>query len=248
LLNQIAAIHSTTGGGGGIPVSGYSLWLDASDANTFSYSSGSVVSQWNDKSANAYNLTQGTVGYQPTRQTNVQNGLPAVAFGNKFMANSSVAWGASSTTLFIVAKEDKSLGTNFQNIVTTGTGATGQWGYGITSDGTSEYLAIFDIGQGYSAFNTVMTNGNSDVLAFKSAGISSGSVTSSMWKNGTAAAVQPATLNNTTSATGFQIGAAASASEPFFGWICEIILYPSQLSDTDRVSVQDYLKTKWGTP
>ena len=37
------------------------------DANTFTYSSGSVVSQWSDKSGNTRHATQGTVSQQPTR-------------------------------------------------------------------------------------------------------------------------------------------------------------------------------------
>lgn len=247
-MSPILGITASSRVSAAAPLAGYSLWLDASDATTFTYSSGSVVSQWNDKSANGYNLTQSTVGYQPTRETNIQNGLPAVAFGNKFMRNTSLNWGAAASTLFVVAKEDKSLGTGYQNLVTTGGGATGEWGYGIFDNSAGDYLGIFDIGQAASSFGTVMTTGNSDVLAFKTAGISSGSVTASLWKNGTAAAISPATQNNTTSAAGFQVGAAASAAEPFFGWVCEVVLYPSQLSDTDRNSVESYLKTKWGTP
>ena len=231
----------------GIPLAGYSLWLDASDSSTFTYSSGTVVSQWSDKSANAYNFTQGTVGNQPNRNA-TQNGLSAVTFGGKLIANASLNWGASSSTLFIVAREDKALGTGFQNIVTTGTGATGEWGYGIADDSTTDYLSIFDIGQAASPFNTTMSSGNADVLAFKSAGISSGTVISYLWKNGTAAGVQPATRATTTSATGMVLGSNAAISESFYGYICEVILYPSQLSDTDRNTVEAYLKTKWGTP
>jgi hypothetical protein len=30
------------------------------------------------------------------------------------------------------------------------------------------------------------------------------------------------------------------------GFLCELFIYPSQLSDTDRVIVEDYLMNKWG--
>lgn len=232
----------------GPPVTGYSLWLDANDATTFTFSSGSVVSQWNDKSGNAYHFAQATVANQPTRNTNQQNSLPAVTFATDFLSNASINWGASASTLFIVAKEDKAAGTGFQNLFTTGTGASGQWGYGISSDGTSEYISIFNIATNYTPFDTVMTTGNADVLAFKSAGISAGSVTASLFKNGTAGVTSPVTRSGTTSAAGALLGASAAAVEPFFGFVCEVILYPSQLNDTDRNSVESYLKTKWGTP
>lgn len=244
----VLGILSSSYRSAGIPVSGYSLWLDADDATTFSYSSGSVVSQWNDKSANNYHFSQATVANQPIRNTNQQNGLPAVTFAADFLANTSINWGASASTLFIVAKEDKSAGTGFQNLFTTGTGAAGQWGYGVSSDGTSEYISIFNIATNYTPFDTVMTTGNADVLSFKSAGISAGSVTANLWKNGTAGVTSPVTRTGTSSAAGALLGSAAAASEPFYGFFCEIILYPSQLNDTDRQSVESYLKTKWGTP
>jgi type IV pilus assembly protein PilA len=45
--------------GSSLPVSGPSLWLDATDAATVVQSGGSVVG-WNDKSANSYSLTPGS--------------------------------------------------------------------------------------------------------------------------------------------------------------------------------------------
>jgi hypothetical protein len=53
---------------------------------------------------------------------------------------------------------------------------------------------------------------------------------------------------NVTSATGAVLGSAASAVEPYFGTVCEVIVYPSQLGTSDRNLVEAYLKTKWGTP
>ena len=41
------------------------LWLDAADDSTFSYSSGTEVSQWRDKSGNNFHANQATVGNQP---------------------------------------------------------------------------------------------------------------------------------------------------------------------------------------
>ena len=41
------------------PVAGYTVWLDASDTATITQSGG-VVSQWTDKSVNAYAFTQAT--------------------------------------------------------------------------------------------------------------------------------------------------------------------------------------------
>ncbi len=233
----------------GVPVAGYSLWLDASDPTVFSYSSGTVVSQWNDKSGNAYHFTQATVANQPSRNA-TQNGLDAVTFDTDFLSNTSLNWGGSNSTVFWVGKEDNTAGTGFQNLFTTGTGATGQWGYGIGSNAVGNYYAIFDIGQGAHSFNLFPTNSNADVMAFTSGGVvGTTNVTGNAFKNGTASSQNPLTTSTTTtSAAGAVLGSAASAVEPYFGTVCEVIVYPSQLGTSDRNLVEAYLKTKWGTP
>jgi hypothetical protein len=231
------------------PVAGYSLWLDGADDSSFTYSSGALVSQWSDKSGNSRHFTQATTSSQPSRLVNIrQNNYPVVMFNSDLLANTGFNWGASNSTLFVVAKEDKTLGTGYQNLITTGTGATGEWGYGIADDASFDELGIFDIGQGFAPFGTSMTNGNADVLAFKTSGISSGSVTAYAYKNGTSVAIQPATRGSTTSAAGMVLGSNSALNESFYGYVCEVILYPSQLSDTDRNLVEAYLKEKWSTP
>jgi len=226
---------------------GASLWLDATNDGSFTYSSGTVVSQWSDLSGNGYHFTQATLANQPNRN-GTQNGLSAVTFGGDFVANTSLNWGASNSTLFFVGRENKALGTTYQNMFTTGTGATGQWGYGLNDNSAGEQISIFDIGQNLTAFNFAMGASNADVLVFTSAGISAGSVTANLFKNGTADSTNPRTIITTTSAAGAVLGSDASVAEPYYGTICEVILYPSQLGTSDRNLVEAYLKAKWGTP
>ena len=241
-------IFSAAGAGGGyvLPVAGASLWLDATNTSSFTFSSGSIVSQWSDLSGNGYHFTQATLANQPNRN-GTQNGLSAVTFGSDFLANTSLNWGSSNSTLFVVGREDKALGTGYQNIFTTGTGATGQWGYGIQDD-FLEKIGIFDIGQSFTGFNSVMGSLNADVLAFTSSGLSGSSVTSNLFINGSADSLNPRIGVSTTSAAGAVLGSNASVSEPYYGTICEVVLYPSQLGTSDRNLVEAYLKAKWGTP
>ena len=49
------------------PISGYELWLDSSNASSFTYSSGSVISRWTDRSANAYSFEPSATTNAPTR-------------------------------------------------------------------------------------------------------------------------------------------------------------------------------------
>ena len=56
-------------------ISGLRLWLDASDASTFTYSSGVIVSRWADKSGNANHANQSTGSLQPSRTGTINSCL-----------------------------------------------------------------------------------------------------------------------------------------------------------------------------
>lgn len=74
------------------PISGYELWLDSSDAATFTYSSGSVISRWVDKSPSAYFFEPSSTTYAPSR-TGTQNGKSTVLFDgvNDFLISTASA-------------------------------------------------------------------------------------------------------------------------------------------------------------
>lgn len=249
LNNIVGLLNDGVGGFSPASITGLKLWLDAADSATITLN-GSNVSQWNDKSTNAFNFDQGTAGNQPARTLSGQNGKTVLTFSsNDFLKNTSINWGASASTLFIVGKEDNTAGTGYQNFFTTGTGATGQWGYGIAANSPTDNnrIAIFDIGEGLDRFTNQMTNSNADIMCFTSNGISAGSVTANLFFNASADASNPVTRNSTTSAAGAQLGAAASGSEAYNGTICEVIMYDTVLSSGNRILVQDYLKAKWAT-
>jgi hypothetical protein len=82
------------------------LWLDASDEDTI-VSSGGSVSQWNDKSGNGNNATQGTGSAQPATGSTTQNGLNVLDFdgGDELMLPSGVyTIPTGSNTIFVVSK------------------------------------------------------------------------------------------------------------------------------------------------
>jgi hypothetical protein len=242
----IGIIASSGAAAGGVPVSGYSLWLDASDTTTFSFSSGSRVSEWRDKSGNGYNFVQATSANQPDRSA-TQNSLSAVKMrvsGTRyFMTNTSLGdWSASAFTFFSVIDFNDG---NFVAII--GRNSVGALQMG--SNGSAVNFAISRIGQATSSSNLTPTASNADVAVYKSAGISSGSVSVDVYKNGTAGS-SALTLTSLGSGNKNIIGASNDglADDQFGndGYICELILFPSQLNDTDRNQVEDYLIAKWG--
>jgi hypothetical protein len=93
--------------GGGLPttpVAGYQAWYDAADTGTFTIVS-NRVSQWDDKSANGFNLTQGTAGDRPTYNAAPRtiNGVtcPEFTTGGEFLESSCPADDRTSTTFVV---------------------------------------------------------------------------------------------------------------------------------------------------
>jgi len=64
------------------PIAGMRGWYDASSRDNFSFSSGDIVSQWNDLSGNAYHATPQADVYdhKPTLDANMCNGKSALHF------------------------------------------------------------------------------------------------------------------------------------------------------------------------
>lgn len=85
-------------------IPGCCLWLDASDPTSFSYMN-NKVSQWRDKSSNAFVFNQITDGNRPVN-TNTQNGLKTITFdatrSTYLLGPSNFSIGTSSYSLFVV--------------------------------------------------------------------------------------------------------------------------------------------------
>jgi hypothetical protein len=139
------------------PVAGYKVWLDASDTGTIS-SSGGAVSQWTDKSVNAYTFTQATAAYKPTTASETQNGKNVLSWGSNDLLVSTAAasvWKflnhGSGSTYFVAAKHTAT--SSFGSVITTNGGSetekgvlkwfrsSSNYGEGITT-GTSGVIAV----------------------------------------------------------------------------------------------------------
>jgi hypothetical protein len=233
------------------PVAGYNLWLDAatSSASNFTFGSGNYVSQWTDKSGNGNHFTQATSGSQPLWTANSQNSLGGVYFyvsNLRYLVNTSLGnFSGSPFTMFVIYKEPDT--PNY--VALMGRNSIGALALGGDNSNPVKY-AISRIGEATSVSNLTATKTNADSLVYKSAGVSGGSISVNIYKNGTAAsgAVSLAISSNgdRNNISGDVNGAGDSMSSS--GFVCEYIMYPSQLSDTDRNSVEAYLKAKWGTP
>jgi hypothetical protein len=242
------------------PVAGYKAWFDAADTATITVS-GSAVTQWNDKSANGYNLTQGTAGNRPLSGTRTINSKNVIDFdGTNDSLNGSTAsnWtflnNATGNSIFVVALSDTNAAAGF--VMSTAGGSSTSVGFDFIRQpaGTIYYFvrrgvggtsAVSAISQGNwadatSVYYTLLSTPNNGTTLDKAISRVSGG---SELKSNTSTDAPSA--SNPTQA--LCVGDASdSAGAGFNGVIGEIILYDSILSSTDRATNETYLANKWG--
>ena len=226
------------------------LWFDASDPATITQSGG-TVSEWRDKSSNAYSVIQGTVGNRPTYATNLLNGLPGVQLsGTRFLyqVGSSMPNFSSSpaTTVYMVTKNGSSI-TNW-NIINT------MWFTGI-SGGTQRYHYSF----GYLTTNGItlfakgaaVVNPSSYVVPLNSnaiIGFSSSATSNFLFYNGSNTAyASSGALPSANNTTWFIFGDARTSTPTVTDEnIYEYVGFNTELTRAQQQLVEGYLATKWG--
>jgi hypothetical protein len=243
-----------------LSISGCELWMDAADTATISVS-GSAVTQWNDKSANARTFTQGTSGNRPLSGTRTQNSLNVIDFDgsdDRLVSTSSAAtWnflhnGAEYTVFFAAVKD----GDSYTDLMGNNGNASANIGAAF-SEANSLRLAAF-VSRGVSG-DVVLYNvtSSSTVSGFhywsaqaKPSDATVANRSAIRYKNGSAITNNADTSSVTASNASFDLTIGDTkgntTSLPFNGGLGEILLYNSYLSAGDMTKVNDYLAAKWG--
>ncbi len=226
------------------------LWFDASDPTTITQSSG-TVSEWRDKSSNAYSVIQGTASNRPTYATNLLNGLPGVqlsATSYLYQVGSSMPNFSSSpaTTVYMVAKNGSTM-PNW-NIINT------MWFTGI-SGATQRYHFSF----GYLTTNGITLFANGSAVVNPSAyvvplnsnaiiGFSSSATSNFIFYNGSNTAyASSGALPSANNSTWFLFGDARLSTPPVTDEnIYEYLGFNTVLTTAQQQAVEGYLATKWG--
>jgi hypothetical protein len=222
-----------------LPVKGnLALWLDASDDSTFSYSSGTSVSLWKDKSGNNYSAVQATVANQPSRST-TQNSKKTLNFdGTNDTLVVSNFIGNSEMSIFVVSNCGNTLFIEHSVNVNTNNGfylyGAGGGMFAINRNSVITYNALTDWLTGGYSIATGTNSIGTDLLTFK---------------NGTQQSPSSSNLvsisaSNTTAS--LYIGSRAASGIWTSGPIAEILIYNRKVSNAERNSIHTYLGLKWG--
>ena len=238
MLGVMADSYNAPAVGGGLPVAGVRAWYDASDASSFTYSSSTIVSQWNDKSGNNLHFTQGTVSTQPNRN-GTQKGLTTLVFDgvdDSLIRATPMSTVIDNFTMFAVYKRTGGAaneGTFFASGSTGNGWAMSARAYNLQNPG---FLMgginwhSYGFGDNTSSPWVVQT-------LRKTAGVWSGYLSSK-----TVTAFTPAPGATTHVPTAASI---CNATHKFGGEIAELIFYDTVISDTDRGKIETYLYSKW---
>lgn len=228
------------------------LWLDAADLTTITESSGSVT-QWNDKSGNGYDVTQGTAARRPVTGTRTLNGRNVIDFdGSDDNLNRQTSMGLwqniTGGTLYFVSVYDISPTTprilfyiRRNNTVAMAGNSPGTKANKYNAGGRTDAAQILmvvnstnDIPAGTGIIqSSVFDIANTDLFIYVN-GVLQGTNTS----------------YQTTSTTDFEsnrleVGSRVDSTAAINGTIGEILVYHTAHTAEQRQAVESYLKTKW---
>ena len=214
-------------------ITGCQVWLDGADSSVVSFSSGSNVSTWSDKSGNGRNAT-------------VYAGTPTYtsALGMTFNGSSSlqITYTASPTieSMFVIIKFNSVSG---QGDILSGT-ASGQREYLMYvpySPGTI-YLGRHSTGPSGAINGGTVTTGSNYLLEYVFNGTGN---TISFFQSGNT--ITSGTPQFTYSAGGtISVIGSYNGGGYLQGQIYEMIIYSTALGTTERQQVEAYLSQKWG--
>ena len=233
-------------------LSSLQLWLDASDRSSITTVSG-VVSQWVDKTSNAYTLTQATAGSRPTYFNSTNQiifsndrflNVPQASINNAATYTFFFVFTPVATSNWIMVKQYDGINT-YNALSMTNFSGTG----GGRTAGTSGFLYFHPL-------NGVATVSSSTALITNTQQLISmtyDATTLTMLRNGTqlSATAGAYALPNQTGATNFTMGIWNSSGVIQDTGVTnfqmnEFLFYNRGLSTQDRQTVEGYLAWKWG--
>lgn len=214
---------------------GLRLWLRADAAGN--YGQGDPVDRWLDRSGNGNDATQATAGLQPTFQTGVINGLPAVRFDglDDILTISGAGLGISGAFSFLLVYRSSNSAAD-AGVFGNGIDAHAQVTHDVASFiyhyvGSGGNTIFWARGTGVWTVDVFVWDGTLGANGLRdwAEGVLKGQRTSS---------VQPS------STADYQLGLATSY---WGGDIAEVIVYNRALSDDERKRLERYLGRKYAS-
>ena len=224
-------------------------WYDASHAGSFTYHSGTLVSQWNDRSGSGNHLVSASSSVAPDR-TGTQNGLSIVAFTSDLLTDS----GGGVSAQIADAESDFSIAVVYianstaANFLMGGTPTSTSRGFGIfrQSSTNAEFRARNSVSNRVRRV-TVPADGWRTLIGTVDAS-SPGTRIPTLRANGTDGATEfAAATSGAAGALGVGARDSSGAATMFDGSLAELIVYDNIISGANVTDLETYLQDKWAT-
>jgi hypothetical protein len=214
-------------------IGGCQLWLDSTDSSTVSFSSGSNVSQWRDKSgsSNHFSLTNGTTSYIS------DNGMSVINFpSGAIMSSANQITFTTLSAFYIVSRINAITGTNNIGMLLGFTNINGgDKSIRLYVSGTIgiSLLGTAGVGDGNElANNNYFVNGSFNPSFGSNVYLNVYSIIG--------------TVAPQSGGTSFLTLSSSFLSRFFIGNIAEFIYYPAGITNRQREQIEGYLAQKWG--
>jgi hypothetical protein len=245
------------------------LWLDASDTATITASLGSV-SQWDDKSGNGRNVTQGTAAAQPTTGASTLNGLNVLNFDGGDRLNSveaAATWkflhDGTEHVIAAVWRPGNSDNPNVSyGLLGTSVATSGNVGFTVLfvdGAGANNNSAAHYVNRGVSGDFAVLNSTGADTLVANTWSVmtllgdpdnaTAATRSQVFFGSGSAIANNTRTLSVSSADPTYnlQIGSAGNNQIVLVGSVAELIIVSgANATEANRIKVRDYLTAKWG--
>jgi hypothetical protein len=225
-----------------IGISGCQLWFDASDSSTITFSSGSNVSSWRDKSINVSSTT--SVAGTNVFTQNAMNGRPAILLNGSSSFTGSTTGSGNTLAVCIVATQSNTCASD-GGLVCFGRAGFRDWddngSLAITKKAADSGQMVSTRVLNSQIVNTGVSTPFIYVLVFDGTYVNS-------YLNGTIQTPTNISRSGTFAYTQYKIGTRAGNDGDIFwtGFIGEVLVYNTGLTTSQRQQVEGYLAEKWG--
>jgi Concanavalin A-like lectin/glucanases superfamily len=216
-----------------IPAAGLHLWLRSDAGVTLS---GSQISRWVDQSGNGRNAAMSTAPRQPTYVAGALNGKPMVRFFGQQSMGLEITASPTTFTVFVMGRNSRT-DNSFSMILGPGGNSPNnqlRWENGSQ--------ALF-VGTGNNM--PIITSSIGDTRAYHALSARYDGATMTVYRDGNA------TSSHAFSTSGPWILASVGSyysSNFMVGDLGEVIIYNRVLTESERLSVNGYLRSKYGLP
>lgn len=226
-------------------IAGLTAWLDASDPTTIT-TSGTAVTQWRDKTTNAYHVTPLAGLSNAVVQNAYQNGRNVLNFSGNNIYRAPSGSGVYPSDVYVIV----ALKSVTARADVVGIGATSTDNFNSLTFGEHTQWRWHNGSSFFNRTPNTVAPSNETSTGFLLMNWSLANNNFILRRNGTQLSQTASYTFSLTSGSVFQIGFrapnAGSPDIPLNVYIGEILIYNSQLATASRQQVEGYLAWRWG--